>query len=86
MKLKKIDIDELMRITSSNTSKEFLEGIFLSEVSGRIFEATVRKNTVLIRYADNLSPKTKNIPFNYFCIQKNIGCYEDIINYGVEGI
>jgi hypothetical protein len=86
MKLRKIDIDELLRITAANTPKEHLEGIHFSEVSGRIFEATVRKNIVLIKYADDLLPRIKNITFNYFCLQKKIGCYEDIINYGIEGI
>jgi hypothetical protein len=66
--------------------KKYVDGIYYSEFTGRLFEATLDKNTVIIKYTDNLTPRRRKITLYYFLIQKKIGCYEDIINYHLEGI
>lgn len=78
MKLRKINI--------FYNEKYYIDGIYYSEVTGRIFEAEVKKDKVHIKYADDLYPKRKTIPLKYFLIQKQIECYEDIINYTIENI
>jgi hypothetical protein len=86
MKLRKIDIDKLIEVTNFYNEKYYIEGIYYSEVTGRIFEAILKEGRVHIKYADELYPKRKIIPLNYFLIQKQIGCYEDLINYTIENI
>lgn len=86
MKLKKSDFDKIIAVTNFYNEKYFVDGIYYSELTNRIFEALVKKEKVFIKYADDLSPKTKTIPLKYFLLQKQFGCYEDIINYNVEGL
>jgi hypothetical protein len=62
-----------------------MEGIYYSEVTGRIFEATKKGKSIKIKYADNESPKTKEINLGYFMIQLELlGCYEPLIDYSDE--
>jgi hypothetical protein len=86
MKLKKIDIETLISACDLYKYREFIDGIYYSEITGRVFEATVNKNVVIIKYTDKLSPKRKRLSLYYFLLQKYIGCYEDIINYYGEGV
>ena len=87
MKLKENDlVDILIGVDGIYKEKEYVDGIYYSEVTGRLFEATVDKNTVIIKYADNLTPRRKKVPLYYFLIQKKLECCEDIINYNLEGI
>ena len=86
MKLKKDEVELLIQITKAYTEKEYVDGIYYSEITGRIFEALLNKNEVIIKYSDSITPKRKKIPLYYFLIQKKIDCYEDIINYKLEGI
>lgn len=86
MKLKKSDFEKIIAVTNFYNEKYFLDGIYYSDFTGRIFEALVKKEKVLIKYADDLFPKTKTIPLKYFLLQKQLECYEDIINYNVEGL
>jgi hypothetical protein len=60
MKLKKSEIELLTLITEGYYKKEYIEGIYYSEVTGRIFEATLNGNEVITKYADNLTPRKKN--------------------------
>jgi hypothetical protein len=86
MKLRKIDIDKIIEVTNFYNEKYYVDGIYYSEVTGRIFEAIIKEDKVHIKYADELYPKRKTIPLKYFLIQKQIECYEDVINYTVENI
>ena len=86
MRLKKIDIDKIIEVTNFYNEKYYVDGIYYSEVTGRIFEAIVKEDKVHIKYADELYPKRKIIPLKYFLIQKQMECYEDLVNYIIENI
>jgi len=86
MKLKKIDIDKIIEVTNFYNEKYYVDGIYYSEVTGRIFEAITKEDSVHIKYADELYPKRKKISLKYFLIQKQLECYEDLINYNIEGM
>ena len=86
MKLSESDVLNMYVITKLWEKREFVDGIYYSLVTGRVFEANVKNNTVLIRYTDNLLPKSKKIKLVYFLIQKDISLYDEVINYKLEGI
>lgn len=57
------------------------DGIYFSEVTHRIFEATRKGSSMLIKYADDSSPKTKKISIGVFELQLQIDLYESLISY-----
>lgn len=67
---------------------EEIEGIYYSNITGRVFEAIKDGHgSVITRYCDNLTPEFGPcMSENTFRVQHLVGLYEILINYYREGM